>query len=65
MTLRKSNWIAAAFMAALSCSAAGYGQDDGSVGMVRISDGKSRTAVKGDSFHGHHGGQTGKGKTGN
>ena len=56
MTLRKSNWIAAACMAALSCTAAVYAQDDGSVGIVRISDGKSRASVQGTSFHGHHAG---------
>ena len=65
MTLRKSNWIAAAFMAAVSCTTAGYGQDDGSVGIVRISDGKARTTVQGASFHGHHGGHVGNCQTGN
>lgn len=56
MTLRKSNWIAAACLAALSCTAAGYAQDGGSAGTVRISDGRARLPVQTASFHGHHGG---------
>ena len=56
MTLRKSNWIAAACMAALSCTASVYAQDDGTAGIVRISDGRTRTAAQPASFHGHHGG---------
>ena len=54
MTLRKSNWIAAACMAALSCTASVYGQD-GSEGIVRISDGRGRTAVQPASFRGQGG----------
>ncbi len=55
MTLRKSNWIAAACMAALSCTASVYAQDDGTAGIVRISDGRTRTTAQPASFHGNHG----------
>lgn len=53
MTLRKSNWIAAACVAALY-AASGYAQDNGQAGIVRISD--SRMNVQPASFHGHSGG---------
>jgi hypothetical protein len=56
MTLRKSNWIAAACLAALSCTASVGAQDDGTAGIVRITDGRVRTAAQPASFHGHHGG---------
>jgi len=55
MTLRKSNWMAAACMAVLSVATSVYGEDDSSVGIVRISDGRSRTGVQPASFHGHGG----------
>lgn len=54
MTLRKSHWLAAACMAALSCTASVQAQDGGSAGIVRISDGRARNPVKAASFHGHH-----------
>ncbi len=55
MTLGKSNWMAAACMAALSCTASVYAQDSGAEGIVRISDGRGRTPVQPASFHGHGG----------
>lgn len=54
MTLRKSNWIAAACLAALSCTGAVHAQDD-SAGVVRISDGRARTPVQTASFRSHQG----------
>ena len=56
MTLRKSNWIAAACMAALSCTTAARAGDDGSAGIVRITDGRARTSVQPASFGSHSGG---------
>jgi hypothetical protein len=56
MTLRKSNWMTAACLAALSCTGAVEAQDDGSTGIVRISDRRPGTPVKPASFHGHQGG---------
>lgn len=51
MTLRKSNWIAAACLAALSCTGYVYSQDE--AGVTRVSSG--RLPVQTASFHGHQG----------
>lgn len=50
MTLRKQHWMAAACLAALSATSA-FAQDSGSTGIVRISDGRPRTAVQPTGFH--------------
>lgn len=54
MTSVKINWMVAASMAAM-CFAVptAHAQDANTPGIVRISDGRSRTAVQPASFHGH------------
>ena len=57
MTLRKLNWLAAACMAALTCTSSVQAQESETAGIVRISDGRARTQAQPASFHNHSAGE--------